>query len=59
MKYFKDMLDDFWDETNEMKGISMEIILAKAKVKYDLIMSQQKWGASQIGHSSQGQGERW
>ena len=44
-KYFTDKLNDFWDETNEMKNISVETILAKAKVKYDLIKSQQKWGA--------------
>ncbi len=43
-KYFKDKLDNFWDETNEMKGISVETIMAKAKVKYDLIKSQQKSG---------------
>ena len=38
-KDFKDKLDDFWDETDEMKGISVETIMAKAKVKYDLIKS--------------------
>ena len=44
-KYFADKLNDFWDETEEMKGASVETILAKAKVKYDLLKSQQKWGS--------------
>lgn len=44
-KYFNNKLNDFWDQTDEMREISVENILAKAKVKYDLIKSQQKWGA--------------
>ena len=36
-KYFKKKKDDYWDETTEMKNISVKSLLAKAKTKYDLL----------------------
>ena len=44
-KYFSKKLDDYWDETPEMHNISVEALLKKAKSKFDLIKSQDEWGA--------------
>ena len=43
-KYFTQKESDYWDETAEMKGISVEDLLKKAKAKYDLLKSQGTWG---------------
>ena len=44
-EYFSKKLDDYWDETPEMHNISVESLLKKAKSKFDLIRSQDEWGA--------------
>ena len=43
-KYFTQKQDDYWDQTDEMKGISLENLLKMAKTKFDLIKGQSKWG---------------
>ena len=37
--YFKKKKDDYWDETAEMKNISVEFLLAKAETKYVLLQA--------------------
>ena len=44
--YFKRKKDDYWNEMAEMKNISVESLLAKAKTKYDLLKTQGKLGAA-------------
>ena len=43
-KYFKQKQDDYWDETDEMKAITVEALIAKAKTKFDLLKAQKTWG---------------
>ena len=44
-EYFSKKLDDYRNETPEMHNISVEALLKKAKSKFDLIRSQDEWGA--------------
>ena len=44
--FFKKKKDVYWDKTSEMKNISVESLLAKAKTKYNLLKAQRTWGAA-------------
>ena len=44
--YFKKKKDGYWDEMAEIKNVSVESLLTKAKTKFDLLKAQVTWGAA-------------